>query len=122
MGTRATVVEQLHDAVQHTAMSTLQEDVVQHQRVTPPSSLIDRQPLTPPLTDKKPFAEAIRVVAFFREILEGRNTTRDRLVEFKLAEGDYAHIERTLRQDDELWGFAQNKIRFVDIKHGENYS
>jgi hypothetical protein len=48
---------QLHDAAQNTIKSTSQTDVMQHQNVTPPPKFTD-QPLTPTLTDKKPFAEA----------------------------------------------------------------
>ncbi|KAI2479408.1 hypothetical protein Ptr902_08673 [Pyrenophora tritici-repentis] len=92
-------------------MSTSQADVAQHQHVTPPPSLTD-QPLTPPLTDKKPFAGALHVIALFREIQEGRNTTRDTQIEFELAEGEYDHIERTLQQDHVLWGYVQDKIRY----------
>ncbi|KAA8627250.1 Z1 domain containing protein [Pyrenophora tritici-repentis] len=92
-------------------MSTSQADVVQRQHVTPPPSLTD-QPLTPPLTDKKPFAGALHVIALFREIQQGRNTTRDTQIEFELAEGEYDHIERTLQQDHVLWGYVQDKIRY----------
>jgi hypothetical protein len=103
-------------------MSTSQADVAQHQRVTPPASLTD-QPLTPPLTDKKPFAGALRVIAlFFREIQEGKNTTRDTQIEFALAEGQYGHIETTLQQDDVLSGHVQDKIRFVDLRLREHHS
>ncbi|KAH5618965.1 hypothetical protein HBI23_245930 [Parastagonospora nodorum] len=92
-------------------MSTSQADVTQHQRVTPPPFLTD-QPLTPPLTDKKPSAGALRVIALLRDIQEGRSITGDTKIEFELAEGDYAHIERTLQQDDVLSGYVQNKIRY----------
>ena len=78
--------------------------------------------MTPPLTDKKPFAGALHVIALFREILQGRNTTRDTQIEFELAEGEYDHIERTLQQDHVLWGYVQDKIRFVNLGHGEDHS
>jgi hypothetical protein len=112
---------QHHNAAQRTAMSTSQARVAQHQRVTPPQSLI-KQPLTPPSTDKKLFAGALRVIALFKDIQQGRHTTRDTQIEFKLAEGEYDYIERTLQQDDELWGFAQNKIRFVSFRHPKGHS
>jgi hypothetical protein len=34
---------------------------------------------------------------------------------FQLVQGDYEHTERTLRQDDVLWGFVDDKIGFVDF-------
>jgi hypothetical protein len=108
-----------HNAAQHTAMSTSQADVAQHHHVTPPPSLTD-QPSTPPLTDKKPFAGALRVIALFKEIQAGRNIKQDTQIDFKLAEGEYGHIERTLQQDDVLSGYVQDKIRLVDLRHGED--
>ncbi|KAF1841541.1 uncharacterized protein K460DRAFT_388461 [Cucurbitaria berberidis CBS 394.84] len=92
-------------------MSTSQGGVAQHQHVTQPPSTTD-QPLTPLLTDKKPFAGALRVIALFRDIQAGRITKRDTQVEFQLAEGEYGHIERTLRRDDVLSGYVQDKIRY----------
>ncbi|KAF9733735.1 hypothetical protein PMIN01_08078 [Paraphaeosphaeria minitans] len=66
-----------------------QADLMKHQNVTPPPTFTD-QPLTPPLTDKKPFAEAHR-----------------------LADGEYDQIESTLQQNDVLSGYVDEKIRRV---------
>jgi hypothetical protein len=41
---------------------------------------------------------------------------------FQLVQGEYEHIERTLRQDDVLWGFVDDKIRFVNLRHGKDHS
>jgi hypothetical protein len=84
-------------------------------------SLTD-QPLTPPLTDKKPFAGAVRVTALLRDLQKGRNTTSDTQIEFELTEEDYRHIERILQQDEALSGYVEDKIRFVDLRHREDHS
>jgi hypothetical protein len=94
---------------------------MQEQHVTPPSSFT-QPPLTPPPTDKKHFTEAPRVIAHFRHIQAGRETGGGPLKVFQLVQGEYEHIERTLRQDDVLWGFVDDKIRFVDLRHGKDYS
>ncbi|KAF2022604.1 hypothetical protein EK21DRAFT_105697 [Setomelanomma holmii] len=84
---------------------------MQDQRVTPPSSFT-HPPFTPPPTDKKHFTEAPRVIARFRHIQAGRDTGGGPLKAFQLVQGEYEHIERTLRQDDVLWGFVDDKIRY----------
>lgn len=91
-----------------TIMSISQADVMKHQNVTPPPRFTD-QSLTPPLTDKKPFAVAHRVVALFRHIYAG--SKRDAETEFQLADGEYDQIQSTVQQDNELSGFVDNKIR-----------
>jgi hypothetical protein len=102
-------------------MSKSQAGVAQRQHVTPPPSLIE-QPLTPPLTDKKLFAGALPVIALFRDIQAGRNIRQETHIEFQLAEGEYGHIENTLRQDDVLSGYVHDKIRLVDRRHCEDHS
>lgn len=108
--TTATEVEQLHDAAQRTAMSISQVNIMLHQNVTPPSSFIN-QPLTPPLTDKRPFAGALRVISLFRKIQAGRDTKQGPWIEFQFAQGEYDELESTLQQDDVLWGFVKDMIR-----------
>ncbi|KAF1992951.1 hypothetical protein P154DRAFT_451502 [Amniculicola lignicola CBS 123094] len=92
-------------------MSTSQADITQHRNVTPPSRSTN-QPLTPPLTDKKLFTEAPRVLAQFRHIQAGRDTGREPWKEFKLAQGEYEQIERALQKDKVLLGFVEDKIRY----------
>ncbi|KAF2804388.1 uncharacterized protein BDZ99DRAFT_397834 [Mytilinidion resinicola] len=92
-------------------MATSQADITQHRHVTPPSRSTN-QPLTPPLTDKKPFTEAPRVIAQFRQIQAGRDTGREPWKEFELAQGEYDQIEMTLQQDDVLSGYVEDKIRY----------
>jgi hypothetical protein len=94
---------------------------MQEQHVTPPSSFT-QPPWTPPPTDKNHFTEAPRVIAHFRHIQAGRDTGGGPLKVFQLVQGEYEHIQRTLRQDDVLWGFVDDKIRFVDLRHGKDYS
>ena len=101
---------QLHDAAQHTAMSTSHANIMQRQTVTPPPRFTDH-PLTPPLTDKKPFTEAPRVIALFRQIHSEGIAERDTQTEFQLAIGEYDQIESTLQQDDVLSGYVEEKIR-----------
>lgn len=102
-------------------MSTLQPNVTQYRHVTPPSRSGD-QPLTPPLTDKKAFTQAPRVIALFRPIQAGRDTGGEPWKEFQLVPGEYDQIERTLQQDDELSGYVNNKIRLVNLKDHVDYS
>lgn len=96
-------------------MSTSQPNVTQHQHVTPPSRSTS-QPLMPPLTDKKPFTEAPRVIALFRRAHAGKYTEKP-WIEFQLAKGEYDQIEGTLQQDAELLGFVRDKIRYDYDEH-----
>jgi hypothetical protein len=91
-------------------MSISPADVKQHQHITPPSSFTN-QPLTPPLTDKRPFTGPFHVIALFRQIQAGRNTKQGTWIEFRLTQGEYDEIESTLQQDDVLSGFVKDKIR-----------
>ncbi|KAF2788653.1 hypothetical protein K505DRAFT_255056 [Melanomma pulvis-pyrius CBS 109.77] len=84
---------------------------MKHQNVTPPPRFTD-QPLTPPLTDKKPFAVAHRVIALFRQIYAKSDAERDARTEFQLADGEYDQIQSTLQQDDVLSGYVDEKIRY----------
>jgi hypothetical protein len=77
--------------------------------------------LTPPPTDEKPFAQAPRVTALFDEIRAEKHSNQDPWVEFQLAEGDYDKIAHLLRQDEELRGVVEDKIRWVcsrNDRHG----
>ena len=81
------------------------------EQATPPSSFVDT-PLTPPPTDKKSFTQARQVVALFRDRQAGRYIKQD-WVEFQLAPGEHAEIERLLSHDEALSGYVKNKIRYV---------
>ncbi|KAH0558348.1 hypothetical protein GP486_004996 [Trichoglossum hirsutum] len=94
---------------QHTDMSVLQTRL-KKQLITPPSSFID-PPLTPSPTDKV-FTQAPRVIALFRLIKSGRHVGLHPWTEFQLARGEYSEIERRLEQDECLWGFVKDKIRY----------
>lgn len=89
--------------------------IIKHQIITPPSSVI-KLPLTRPLTDKKPFAEVTRVIALFRDRRAGRDIKQGPWIEFQLAQGEYDEIERRLEQDEALWGYVKDKIRWVDLR------
>lgn len=102
-------------------MSTSPPKVAQHRHVTPPSKSTD-QPLTPPLTDKKPFTEAPRVIALFERSQAGNCTEQEPWTEFTLASGEYDQIEKTLQRDAELAGYVNDKIRLVDLEDHEDYS
>lgn len=91
-------------------MPISQTALIKHQNVTPPPRFIDDL-LTPPSTAKKPFAEAHRVIALFKQIHAGTDAERDARTEFQLAEGEYDQIESTLQQDDVLSGYVDEKIR-----------
>lgn len=70
----------------------------------------------PPSTDEKQekhFAQAPRVIAFFREIKAGTYTTERSWIELQLVPGEYEEIERQLERDEDLWGVVQDKIRCV---------
>jgi hypothetical protein len=62
----ATTTVRLRNVAQRKAMSISQASGVHKQHATPPSSFAER-PLTPPPTDEKPFTQAHRVVALFKD-------------------------------------------------------
>lgn len=64
-----------------------------------------------PLTDKKHSAVALRVIELFRQIGAGFPPDLGPWIEFQLEQGQYDEIERTLQEDEDLWGFVQDKIR-----------
>ena len=80
-------------------------------QITHPSSFT-AHPLTPPPTDEKPFAQAHRVIALFKEIRAGKHTKRDPWTEFQLSAEEYDEIEGRLRRDEELSGYVNDKIRW----------
>jgi hypothetical protein len=108
-----------HDAAQHIAMSMMQANAKEHKHVTPPPRF-PNQPPTPPLTDKKPFAEAPRVLKLFKEIRAGIDTKQRTWEEFELTSGEYDQIKSALHQDNALSGYVQDKIRLVDFRQCEN--
>ena len=107
---------QLCDAAQHTAMSTSQTPLNEHQHITPPSSFVDA-PLTPPPTDEKAFTQAPRVIALFKDIQAGRHIKQHPWTEFQLAREEYDEIERRLRRDESLLGYVKDKIRCVGSRN-----
>ncbi|KAI9768129.1 MAG: hypothetical protein M1839_004186 [Geoglossum umbratile] len=101
---------------QHMAMSMSQTPLKEYQHITPPSSFVDT-PLTPPPTDKKAFTQAPRVIALFKLIKAGRHIGQHPWTEFQLTRGEYDEIEHRLEQDECLWGFVKDKIRYVDSRN-----
>ncbi|KAI9759545.1 MAG: hypothetical protein M1840_003257 [Geoglossum simile] len=91
-------------------MSVLQT-LLKEQHITRPSSFVG-PPLTPPPTDKKPFTQASRVIALFKLIEAGRHIGQHPWTEFQLTRGEYDEIEHRLEQDEWLWGFVKDKIRY----------
>ncbi|KAI9764422.1 MAG: hypothetical protein M1840_008445 [Geoglossum simile] len=87
------------------------QTLLKEQHITPPSSFVN-PPLTPPPTDKKVFTQVPRVLAFFRERKAGRSVERDPWMVFQLAVGEYDELERRLEQEESLWGFVKDKIRY----------
>ena len=85
---------------------------MQDQHVTPPSNFT-QQPLTPPPTDKKPFAQAQGVVALLTARQAGSHTKQDLWTEFLLAPGEYAEVERLLSHNKALSGYVNDKIQYV---------
>ncbi|KAF2466100.1 uncharacterized protein BDR25DRAFT_336652 [Lindgomyces ingoldianus] len=102
---------QLRDAVQHMAMFSEYAPITKDSHITPPSSFATH-PLTPPPTDEKPFAQAHRVIALFKEIRAGKHTKRNPWTEFQLSAEEYDEIERRLRRDEDLSGYVNDKIRY----------
>ena len=98
------------DTVYHLAMSTPYRDP--KKIATPPSSFVNT-PLTPPPTDRKPFAQACQVIALFRARQSGKQTKQDSWIEFQLVPKEYAEIERLLSCDKPLLGYVKDKIRHV---------
>ncbi|EMD86585.1 hypothetical protein COCC4DRAFT_200428 [Bipolaris maydis ATCC 48331] len=92
-------------------MAMSQADLARRQEVTPPPSSTQR-PLTPPPTDEKPFQTAERVIDLCKRIRAGKDTNQDLDVLFKLEKPEYEYLNEKLEQDDELWDYIQDKIRF----------
>jgi hypothetical protein len=93
-------------------MSPSHASITKDPHTTPPSSFATH-PLTPPPTDEKPFAQAPRVIALFKEIQAGRHVKREPWTEFQLLAGEYNEIERELERDEDLLGYVKDKIRCV---------
>jgi hypothetical protein len=102
-------------------MSMMQANTNEHKHVTPPPRF-PNQPPTPPLTDKKPFAEAPRVLALFRRIQAGNYIEQGTVRDFELAQGEYDHIESTLQQEEVLPGYVKNRIRSAHLRDREDHS
>jgi hypothetical protein len=89
------------------------------QDITPPSSFAE-SPLTPPPSDeKKPSTVVTRVIALFRQIRDGKHWRLGPWTEFQLAQGDYDKLTSQLREDEDLLGFVENKIRCVCERDGQ---
>jgi hypothetical protein len=84
-------------------MFTSQPPLKESQHITPPSGFVGA-PLTPPPTDEKAFTQVPRVIA-----LLGDTTIKIRGHPFSL----HDETERRLRQDESLFGFVKDKIRYV---------
>ena len=69
----------------------------------------------PPPTDEKPFTQAPRVIALFKDIQAGRHGQQPPWIEFQLVNGEYDEIERQLRRDELLFGYVKDKIRCVRV-------
>ncbi|KAF5852434.1 hypothetical protein GGP41_007841 [Bipolaris sorokiniana] len=81
-----------------------------HEVTSPPS--LTQQPLTPPSTDEKLFLIARRVFELCKRIRAGENTNQGLDVAFELNEPEYNYLEKKLKQEDGLWDYIQDKIRF----------
>ncbi|KAH8695787.1 hypothetical protein GQ44DRAFT_779736 [Phaeosphaeriaceae sp. PMI808] len=90
-------------------MSSLQSH--SQDRITPPSSFTGT-PLTPPPTGEKAFTQAPQVIALFKEIRAGRHGQLGPWTEFPFKHGEYDELERQLRQDELLFGYVKDKIRY----------
>jgi hypothetical protein len=94
-----------------------QAPTTQHHHNTPPSSFVG-PPLTPPPTDEKPFLQAHRIVALFKDIRAGRHTKQNPWWEFQLASGEYGEIKRQLDRDGALSEYVKDKIRYAGFSLG----
>ncbi len=97
------------------AMSTSQTFLKGPQHITPPSNFADA-PLAPPPTDEKAFTQAPRVIALFKDIQAGRHINQAPWAHFQLARGEYDEIEREVERDESLFGYINDKIRFVSSR------
>jgi hypothetical protein len=88
-----------------------QAPLKERKNITPPSSFRGT-PLTPPPTDEKAFTPVTRVLAIFRGIKAGGFKSPLWIV-IQLALGEYDEIERRLKQEESLWGYVKDKIRWV---------
>jgi len=69
-------------------------------------------PLNVPAPGCKKLGVAPRVIALFKLIEAGRHIGQHPWTEFQLTGGEYDEIEHRLKQDEWLWGFVKDKIRY----------
>jgi hypothetical protein len=103
------------------AMFTSKASLAQKEITTPPTSF-EKQPLTPPPTEEKPFSQAQRVIALLKAIRAGRHIKHGPWTEFQLVPGEYDEIERQLGRDEALLGYVKDKIRCVCSWNGSGSS
>jgi hypothetical protein len=94
---------------------TSKPSVIEDQNITPPSSFLSAPP-TPPPTDEKAFPQTTRVLSLFKDIEVGKQIKVQPWIEFQLAPGEYDEIERRLKRDESLFGYVEDKIRYVRSK------
>ncbi|CAG8974029.1 hypothetical protein HYALB_00008578 [Hymenoscyphus albidus] len=78
-------------------------------QTTPPASI---SPLTPPSTaDAKFLARVAAILRAFKSCQNGYPPSVPWTV-YKLNSGEYEDLQRRLKDDVELWGYVDNRVRY----------
>jgi hypothetical protein len=79
-------------------------------QTTPPGSII-KGPLTPPPTADAKFSERVAVILrVFKDCKNGHPPSVPWSV-YKLNSREYEDLQRRLKDDVELWGYVDDKVR-----------
>jgi hypothetical protein len=82
------------------------------QKITPSTSFTGAPP-TPQSVDDKRFPEASRIIQLFKDIQAGQYAQQLPWTHYKLVPGEYEEIERRIKCDETLWGYVNDKLRYV---------
>ncbi|TKA61444.1 hypothetical protein B0A49_11799 [Cryomyces minteri] len=80
-------------------------------KITPPDSFITA-PLTPPLTGKKPSEAVVKIHKLLRYRQSGGRVSETPWRTFKLQPDEYDELLCLFKNDESLWGFVENKVRY----------
>src|ERR1700744_6028767 len=98
------------------AMPTSQSSSRDLQSTAPPSSRVDA-PLTPLPADEKTFPHVAEILKLFKGLQTGELIERQLWTEFQLVRGEYDEIQRRIRRDETLHGYAEDKLRCAGHRH-----
>jgi hypothetical protein len=87
--------------------------------ITPPGSLLINPPLTPPDTGAKLPERAAKILRLLKERKSGRISSIPTWQTFKLHFGEYIELLDVLQTYEDLWGYVEDKVRYVRKQCGK---